>query len=203
VHRNCSICGLDGVYKCQDCLAQPLFCTACCRVLHQLTPFHSIRQWTGTFFQQSCLADAGLIIHLGHDATGCAAADDGWDIFDGDEAEDEIDPEDNPSMPGPRYKLRGAEMLIVDTSGVHRLQIRCCQCPAAERPDVQLFRAGLFPASFINPKTVFTFAVLDDFLLDNLECGTSAMNYYSKLRRTTSSAFPHLVPVTIHDAFPV
>ncbi|KAG1718273.1 uncharacterized protein EDB91DRAFT_1090173 [Suillus paluster] len=40
----------------------------------------------------------------------------------------------------------------------------------------------------------FTFVVLDDFLLDNLECGTSAMNYYSKLRRVTSSVFPHLVP---------
>ncbi|KAG1722601.1 uncharacterized protein EDB91DRAFT_1255997 [Suillus paluster] len=130
-----------------------------------------IWQWTGTFFQQSCLADAGLIIHLGHDATGCAAADDRWDIFDQEESEDEIDLEDTPSMSAPRYKLRGAEMLIVDKSG-----------------------AGLFPASFINPKTVFTFAVLDDFLLDNLECGTSVMNYYSKLQCSTSSAFPHLVP---------
>jgi hypothetical protein len=55
---------------------------------------------------------------------------------------------------------------------------------------------GMFPASFNRPKTAFTFAVLDDFLLDNLECGTSAMNYYSKLRRMTSSVFPHLVPVS-------
>jgi hypothetical protein len=42
---------------------------------------------------------------------------------------------------------------------------------------------------------VFTFRVLNDFLIDNLECSTSAMNYYSKLRRMTSSMFPHLVPV--------
>src|SRR5258708_29918577 len=60
---------------------------------------------------------------------------------------------------------------------------------------MQLFQAGLFPASFTRPKTAFTFRVLDDFLLDNLECGTSAMNYYSKLRQMTSSMFPHLVPV--------
>jgi hypothetical protein len=58
-----------------------------------------------------------------------------------------------------------------------------------------MFRHGFFPASFNRPKTVFTFTVLDDFLLDNLECGTSAMNYYSKLQRMTSSMFPHLVPV--------
>ncbi|KAI6029014.1 hypothetical protein EDC04DRAFT_2605643 [Pisolithus marmoratus] len=34
----------------------------------------------------------------------------------------------------------------------------------------------------------------DDFLQDNVECGTSAMNYYSKIQRMTSSMFPHLVP---------
>ncbi|KAG2109222.1 hypothetical protein DEU56DRAFT_750018 [Suillus clintonianus] len=84
--------------------------------------------------------------------------------------------------------------MVVDTSGLHSLTIRLCQCPGAPSADMQLFEIGLFPASFISPKTVFTFAVLDDFLLDNLECGTSAMNYYSKLRRVTSSVFPHLVP---------
>jgi hypothetical protein len=61
---------------------------------------------------------------------------------------------------------------------------------------MQLFQAGLFPASFTRPKTAFTFAVLDDFLLDNLECGTSAMNYYSKIHRLTSSIFPLMVPVS-------
>ncbi|KAG2078756.1 hypothetical protein BDR04DRAFT_1124429 [Suillus decipiens] len=54
-------------------------------------------------------------------------------------------------------------MVIIDKSGVHHL------------------------------KTAFTFRVLDDFLLDNLECGTSAMNYYSKLQQMTLSMFPHLV----------
>ncbi|KAG1834614.1 hypothetical protein DFJ58DRAFT_719341 [Suillus subalutaceus] len=71
---------------------------------------------------------------------------------------------------------------VVDTSGVHSLMIRFCRCASAL-------------ASFTSPKTAFIFAVLDDFLLDNLECGTLVMNYYSKLRRITSSVFPHLVPV--------
>ncbi|KAG2335602.1 hypothetical protein BDR05DRAFT_978930 [Suillus weaverae] len=62
-------------------------------------------------------------------------------------------------------------------------------------PDIQMFRHGFFPASFNRPKTVFTFGVLNDFILDNLECGTSAMNYYSKLWQMTSSMFPHLVPL--------
>ncbi|KAI6140527.1 hypothetical protein BKA82DRAFT_4363373 [Pisolithus tinctorius] len=54
--------------------------------------------------------------------------------------------------------------------------------------------AGLFPATTKAPRTAFTFQVLDNFIRDNVECGTSAMNYYSKLQRVTSSAFPHLVP---------
>ncbi|KAG2052608.1 hypothetical protein BDR06DRAFT_983114 [Suillus hirtellus] len=72
--------------------------------------------------------------------------------------------------------------------------IRFCQCLNACTPDKQLFEMAMFPASFTRPKTVFTFPVLDGFTLDNLECGTSAMNYYSELRRMTSSIFPHLVP---------
>ncbi|KAG1847564.1 hypothetical protein DFJ58DRAFT_663265, partial [Suillus subalutaceus] len=83
---------------------------------------------------------------------------------------------------------------IIDKSRVHRLWVRCCDCPNAMSPDLQMFRHGFFPASFNKPKTLFTFRVLDDFLLDNLECGTSAMNYYSKLWRMTSRMFPHLVP---------
>ncbi|KAG2064539.1 hypothetical protein BDR04DRAFT_1035048, partial [Suillus decipiens] len=52
-----------------------------------------------------------------------------------------------------------------------------------------------FPASFNRPKTAFTFRVLDDFLLDNLECSTLAMNYYSKLQQMNLIMFPHLVPL--------
>ncbi|KAG2068925.1 hypothetical protein BDR04DRAFT_1129056 [Suillus decipiens] len=51
-----------------------------------------------------------------------------------------------------------------------------------------MFQHGFFPASFNRPKTTFTFRVLDDFLLGNLECGTSAMNYYSKLCNAISAS---------------
>jgi hypothetical protein len=119
-------------------------------------------------------------------------------LFEGDEPEDQLDPEDLPSVSGPEFQPKENTMVIIDKSGVHRLEVRCCDCPNAMSPDIQMFRHGFFPASFNRPKTVFTFRVLDDFLLDNLECGTSALNYYSKLRRMTSSMFPHLVPVLLY-----
>ncbi|KAG2072483.1 hypothetical protein BDR04DRAFT_1013090 [Suillus decipiens] len=86
-------------------------------------------------------------------------------------------------------------MVIIDNSRVHCLKVQCCHCPNAMSSDIQMFQHGFFPASFNRPKTAFTFRVLDDFLLDNLECGTLVINYYSNLQQMTSSMFPHLVPV--------
>ncbi|KAG2155980.1 uncharacterized protein EDB93DRAFT_1239103 [Suillus bovinus] len=74
-------------------------------------------------------------------------------------------------------------MVIIDKSGVHRLEVRCCDCPNTMSLDIQMFRHGFFPASFNKPKTVFTFRVLNNFLLDNLECSTS--DRYRELMRVT------------------
>jgi len=123
-------------------------------------------------------------------------------LFEEDEPKDQLEPEDLPSVSGPEFQLKENTMVVVDKSGVHRLEVRCCYCPNAMSPDIQMFRHGFFPASFNKPKTLFSFRVLNDFLLDNLECGTLAMNYYSKLRQMTSSMFPHLVPVLLYLCHP-
>jgi hypothetical protein len=39
---------------------------------------------------------------------------------------------------------------------------------------------------------------LDSFEIDALECKTSAMSFFNKLRRQTNNAFPHRVPVWFH-----
>jgi CxC2 like cysteine cluster associated with KDZ transposases len=60
---------------------------------------------------------------------------------------------------------------------------------------MQLMMAGLFPATFRNPKTAFTFRVLENFHLDNLECKTTPSQFFSRLRRLTNDEFPNAVPV--------
>ncbi|KAG1784678.1 uncharacterized protein HD556DRAFT_1435379 [Suillus plorans] len=45
-------------------------------------------------------------------------------------------------------------MVIVDKYGVHRLEVRCCDCPNAMSPDIQMFQHGFFLTSFNRPKTV-------------------------------------------------
>ena len=75
------------------------------------------------------------------------------------------------------------------------MDVLFCICPNAGDRGEQLFKAGLFPSSFKQIETAFTFSVLDDFLADNLECKTTAQQYYSKLQSITNRMFPDHVPV--------
>ena len=203
--RSCAVCSNDGVYRCYSCFGDPLFCTDCCRTQHQRNPFHRITQWNGQFFQDTSLTDIGLEIHLGHSGNCCPNAPEStYTVFDEDDGWEEpsdADPQDlldHPSGTIPSWSSppKPKTTTVVDKSGVHSLVIKECRCPGSLDYHLQLFEMGLFPSSFARPRTAFTFAVLDDFLLDNLECGTSAMNYYSKLRRLTSSILPMNVPVS-------
>lgn len=96
-----------------------------------------------------------------------------------------------------RFSKDAKFMTIIDKSGVHRVQVKLCQCPGSEvQREAHLLHAGLFPASYKIIKTAFTFAVLDDFRMSNLECKTSGYHYYRKLRRLTSPSFPDAVTVS-------
>jgi hypothetical protein len=86
-------------------------------------------------------------------------------------------------------------ITIIDRSGVHEIGVRWCCCPEADERDMQLMAAGLFPATFRNPRTAFTFRVLEEFHLGNLECKTTPSQFTSRLRRLTSDEFPNTVPV--------
>ena len=136
------------------------------------------------------------MVHLGHGGDPCPSGGlDGEDITGN--VEDEW--EDIEDQPKPHHLSPGTDrscLTLVHTSGVHFCDVRYCNCPGAETSHLQLATAGLFLATVKEPRTAFTFQVLDDFIWDNVECGTLAMNYYSKLRRVTSNAFPNLVPVS-------
>ena len=99
------------------------------------------------------------------------------------------------SIPGPNDKDGNPIITIVDRSGIHEIGVRWCCCPDASELDMQLMSAGLFPATFRKPKTAFTFRVLEEFHLDNLECKTTPSQFISRLRRLTSDEFPNTVPV--------
>ncbi|KIK75420.1 hypothetical protein PAXRUDRAFT_786179, partial [Paxillus rubicundulus Ve08.2h10] len=131
---------------------------------------------------------AGLTLHLGHDGGVCPSGV--------REVPQEVpDEEWEPSQPGarpPHLQVPDTPgyMVVVDTLCVHYCNLAYCNYPGSLDPHIQLLGAGLFPASTACPNTVFTFKVLDGCLWDNVECGTAAMNYFSKLKRFTSNVFP-------------
>lgn len=103
-----------------------------------------------------------------------------------------------PESADPRKANLGYPVLvIVDVTGIHEMPVHFCTCnPSPVTNDNQLFDCGLFPATFKRVQTAFTFRVLDDFRMDNLESKTSAYHYYNKLRRVTCPAFPSSVKVS-------
>lgn len=133
-------------------------------------------------------------------ANDCNGSDDGSD--DETWASDEEDlPESLGAKVDAAYgnglpNLKGGNIVcMVDTSGVHRFRVHLCECPNRKDNDLQYFEMGLFPASLEKPKTAFTFRVLDDLRLTNLECHTPYRSYWKTLVRKTSCEFPLSVPV--------
>jgi CxC2 like cysteine cluster associated with KDZ transposases len=88
-------------------------------------------------------------------------------------------------------------IMVVNQSGVFDMDIVYCICPNAGARDEQLLSAGIFPSTFKQIEAAFTFSVLDDFLMDNLECKTTAQQYYSKIQLISNWMFPDSVPVCV------
>jgi CxC2 like cysteine cluster associated with KDZ transposases len=189
----CVSCNVNKfTHRCTECFSRPVLCHACCMESHQRNPYHIIEKWTGECFVGDSLYKLGLVLHLGHQGQHCPShrfKDDspldppgkGKTIeLDSDYEDEELDEND---------------IWIVHSSGIFRARLRYCSCADAPDRHIQLLRLNLFPASLVSPKTAFTFSVLDEFEIDTMECKTSAMNFFSKLRRRTNNAFPGRVPV--------
>lgn len=88
--------------------------------------------------------------------------------------------------------------ILVDSNGIHHLRVRYCNCPDAPPHDEQLLLHGLYPSSTKQPRMAFTFRVLDEYLLTNLECKTAPKSFCARLRRLTCRICPESVPVGNH-----
>lgn len=178
--------------------------------MHLQHPFHRVQKWGGRFFVRSSLHEVGIKLELGHAGRRCPYHISGETLMEMEkEGEDDDDDDDDQGAEAEReeYTLRtesspfrgtgrnGSMLTVVDMTGIHHLDVNWCGCENCPPRDQQLLAMGLYPASTLQPQTAFTFRVLDDYLLTNKECKTSAMSYYSRLRRVTDNAFPQRVPV--------
>ena len=193
----CLSCNIrQTTWRCSECVGCTDFCTDCIRVHHASLPYHRVEHWTGTFFEPAWLSQANVVIHLGHRGLPCPSndAETGTDNGQPFSSANDVFGNGLPKVKGPDYHV------VVDRSGVHRLRIIPCHCPSAPKHTeryTHYLEMGLFPASLQSVKTVFTFRVLDDFRMDNLECKTAGLNYWHKIVRITSNEFPKSVPVSV------
>ena len=159
--------------------------------------------WNGRFFEQSNLLTNGLTLDLRHYPDNCPSIHHNTEIdpptVDLSDESDEFSYEHEPSADSEPTANVGSRsnIIIVSSTGIFTRSIQWCHCAKSPRQYAQLLlRAKLFLASFKNPKTAFTFEVLDHFRIDSLECKTAVMNFMSKIGRVTNEAFPAKVPVS-------
>lgn len=80
-------------------------------------------------------------------------------------------------------------MNIGDVTGLHSLRVRPCKCRGpgenAEHIVEQLIRARLFPATFSNPRTAYTFRLMDHWHLDVMQGKKPVYDYWTSLQRRT------------------
>ncbi len=161
--------------------------------------------------RKKCLSDTGQGYDRG--PPGAFAADSGLegDIWGDPEVPDTVefdDDNDDPDLMEPQSTGhpstlprpphfdddRNPFVTIVDVTGIHHLSVVECSCRIADlQTDIAYLKMGLVVTSFQRIQTVFTIDVLKDFRVSNLECKTSAYQYYQKLRRLTCPAFPKAV----------
>ncbi|KAI0312507.1 hypothetical protein OF83DRAFT_1025048, partial [Amylostereum chailletii] len=60
--------------------------------------------------------------------------------------------------------------VIVERNSIHKVGIQFCHCPGALSHDLQLLDLHLFPATQNIPSTAFMFNLMEDAILENLEC---------------------------------
>ncbi|KIJ14149.1 hypothetical protein PAXINDRAFT_79775, partial [Paxillus involutus ATCC 200175] len=161
---------------CLSCQGSHAWCSGCAVAFHRHLPFHTLQRWTGKLYDSVTLYNLGFIWYLGHGSDPCpnnafgSGTDDSCDSF-----------------------------TVVHSTGIFIHRLKWCRCEQVKLEDrhLQLLQARMFSSTTSKPQTAFTFEVLNHFLIDSLECKTSAMSFYQKLRRLTNNPFPDAVPVRL------
>ena len=169
------VCGCGRglrLVKCHDCFQYPASCRQCFMDTHHRTPFHWALTWDS---------------EKGH------ARKQDYSAVWSDEASIQLGHVDD------KRHCRGAQsncFIIVHTNGVHSTKLRFCECLNAPDRITQLMRARLFPATTSKPETAFSFAMLKDFSMHNIQSKCGAFDFMLSLRRLSDNVFPDKISVS-------
>ncbi|KAJ7027741.1 hypothetical protein C8F04DRAFT_964879 [Mycena alexandri] len=149
-------------FRCRDCHGGILYCRTCIVARHLENPLHRVYLWDGEFFKKTPLATLGLRIQLGHN------------------------PLERCTAPEPARK----GFVTLHTNGIHEVELAFCGCERASSagtPDIQLLRAGWFPATHERPHTAATFAVMDQYQQETCQAKVTMYDFYGVLEKLTGN----------------
>ncbi|KAJ7242248.1 hypothetical protein C8J57DRAFT_1557922 [Mycena rebaudengoi] len=153
----------QGDHRCTDCIGGgQLLCAPCLVRRHRHQPLHRIQFWNGEYFVPKTLRELGLRMQLGH-----------WAGY-----------EHRCPVPEP---VRNDVFVLIDDHGIHEVSLDFCGCGSGVSHNVQLLRAGLYPATTTSPRTAATFSVLRRFHLLSFESKCSSYEFYHSLARETDN----------------
>ncbi|KAF8164054.1 hypothetical protein K438DRAFT_1775752 [Mycena galopus ATCC 62051] len=149
-------------FRCRDCFGDIMYCKACTLSAHSENPLHRIEKWHYSYFVRTSLAQLGLRVQLGHR------------------------PHQRCSAPEPAH----SGFITLHTNGIHKVRIDFWGCERAEEvggPEIQLLRAGWFPATHEWPQTCATITVLEQFHQDTLQSKMTMYDFYGVLEKLTDN----------------
>ncbi|KAJ7726341.1 hypothetical protein B0H16DRAFT_1332247, partial [Mycena metata] len=88
----------------------------------------------------------------------------------------------------PERAIKG--FVVLHTNGIHEVNVNFCGCEGARAAgtyDIQLLRAGWFPATHERPQTAATFAVLNYFQQETCQAKTTMYDFYGVLEKLTGN----------------
>ncbi|EAU89886.2 hypothetical protein CC1G_07038 [Coprinopsis cinerea okayama7 len=187
-------------WRCRDCTGRSLSCLTCIKGLHLRLPLHRVEVLMDCYFSPAWLWHCGVYVSLC--ANGVCQPQETVEIDTTSEEEEEkgdedwLDNDDCTFGAKPRGRtLRGMKIVtVIHSNGVHHLPFLFCSCLDAPDAEIQMLRNDFYPSTPKAIRTVFSFSMLDEYLLETLECYTSTHHYYSKIRRLTNEPFPDTVP---------
>ncbi|KAI0071051.1 hypothetical protein K474DRAFT_1736809 [Panus rudis PR-1116 ss-1] len=163
-----------SMYRCLDCFNPPVMCKGCLLNTHRWVPLHRVQHWNGRFFDSITLQSLGLVVSLGHRGQPCP----------------------NAEREGKDGSLKTSKITVTHTTGLQDIAVSYCKCsvvqfgfPEPEERPLQLWRVGLWPATYARPKSVFSIHALRQFEQLTLQSKTTAHDYMGFLRRLTNNAF--------------
>ncbi|KJA15195.1 hypothetical protein HYPSUDRAFT_95167, partial [Hypholoma sublateritium FD-334 SS-4] len=71
-----------------------------------------------------------------------------------------------------------------------------CHCDRAASQAIQLSNEGYFPGTMVQPESVYSFGVLENFHTHTLSSKKVLYDYHDALVKMTNAAFPQDVPVS-------